>query len=395
MSKRKIEVLSVNYSCDSTSINDTPPLKKQKKEEDLLHKLLLHPDINQFALNALPSNNVFSVMQTNQQLFTSIPNVLKTLRIPSKGLQSNKQVFSNVNKLEIYGSCSDSLLINVEHFPYLKSVSLQNVIVKEIIITSPIVKLSFTNSNKDSLIPILAPQTIREVYFCGNTAATLTAFLHSQPNIECAEIDIKDSQLRTVSVTFNQVQLKKLKFAGNPWDKCTIHSLENMEELEYNGRMFITNRSSTSSLRVLRTSKNAIAFEAAIGDTKFPYLNFFSFKSTSQSSVAQRIYKECVERDQKEISPFSMTFKQKCYVSVGFLYCNNITSITNLHVRCLTDKSSQVFIENVPSLQHLSTTNQKDNWHILPFPHSLTTPCVMVSKTFTRRRENRTIKLRR
>lgn len=380
-------------------------LKKQKKEESLLHKLMFHPDINCFALEALETKDNFTIMQTDRQLFTHLPCVITHLQISLKAFLNNIKIFRSVKTLEIHEGkdfCyyGVPLVITQMQFPNLKSVFIHHFNVVEFVVEPSIKELIFKEKKNGSYLDhnsiIQIPPTLikLEANVCQKDAQKL---LYKQSKLEIIKLFVFETitesctKYEILPFSFEQSCLTRLHFSGDVRHQVSIESLENMEELDIDAYTSVVNHATSSSLRWLAI-RSPRFIQPIVGETKFPHLNYFlsmkpSFNSEndeeeigSSSQVqtdkeALRIYNECIQRD-KDIPVYhsSASKRQETFKRTLFLYCNNITSITSLTLcrDCYYSyDAGEVFIEKLQNLEQLDAFVSKKTWYIQPCSEKL------------------------
>lgn len=376
---------------NSEILPEQPLVKKQclgyNAPKTLLHKLLLHPDLNTMALQCLEMENILSVSRSDQQLFSIVPDYITEIVTHSKGMFemiTSHRSFKRVKKIEILPSCySYSLEFTNTQFPSLKIARFQQINSPSITISSSTIEDLFVLETTESKIEtmIVHPSLLK---LTANIRVSLAnQLISSQPNLQYISLNVNlsvpgfSSEMRNFTLfDFNQISLRKLQFVGWYDTSVIIHSLQNMEELDIDGApVLVINYCSVSPMRWMYFSSLSSSFEKITGRiTKFPQLNFFHVHFDHQQnfeSDALRVYQECMSRDQQKVKPFFREYVQQqsvCYSEPdNLLYCVCCPKLKTLVVKTNSGhpaQSSHIFLQNIEGLQQLEIKARQDFDHI-------------------------------
>lgn len=351
--------------------------KKQKIGESLLHKLLLHPDIDQYALKCLSIKNIFSSIRVDSVLFHHFLDNLTKLTITIGGLldiirhsrllKCLKQLI--VTKDSRDSSHSSSLVLSVDQFPLLREIVFDQINICEVIMTTcPIEELTVrVKQNKGFNYPIKVAPTLRKVEAEMHSMYAKN-LISSQPNLQTVKLVLHERKDKVVHM-FNfgsSPDLENLCMIGCKYDEVRLLSLQYLKSLELSSTTpFVVKYADFSSLRLLIIRSRRI-LQPLVGSTKFPLLNIF-LAGCDNDLEAGRIFKECVQRNQEQIPPYLPNTNIQMVFS-RYFYCNNVTNITKLHFSyiVLPCRMNHVFVQNTPQLSSLILKSEMEFLHFIP-----------------------------
>lgn len=334
--------------------------------ENVLHRVLFHPQIHQIMLEILNSYDTISLLGVDKCIRNSIPRRIKKAQICLKNLHqllANGFKFPNLVQLKVESTRRGEISLGSTDFPNLQ----------ELIVNERCESASPQNINLD--MPTVQTLLIR----CNQMLPSAISLRHSslrkfhgrlytsvadqlfpiQTNLETIDVHFVRDQHPYVNFQAN-TSLRRLSCFGNS-ETVMIQSLRELEVLElYNVKWLVSEHASTSSIRwmtICTTSPDEDIFNAI----KFPQLNFFQANHTTSHEL---LYKQCIERNQTQMAPYDDGRKLKVISNFDYLYCNQCQNVSRLVI--LQNAKQHVFIQGTEMLKELQMNYVHDQWHIRP-----------------------------
>lgn len=351
--------------------------KNKKVNESLLHQVLFHPHIGQLTLELLEVDESLSLMSVDKRFRKTIPRLFKKLEIHTMELfrlLSGGITFPNVLNLEIYGTSKKNIFLDQKQFSQLQQlyfrsltcIQLQLPTLQSLILSSSLCVDTIWSQY----------QTLRSFYGTLDVS-TANDFLNSQPHLQEIELILHaDSKIHLVLC---HRSIRTFICHGKYHPFVTIPCIKDMELLDLENVMcFVSEQLAiASSMRWMSLDTfEEDSTRHIIGNTKFPNLNFFRSSFYSQDEYAQRVYRECIERNQTQIEPYSHDKRRSLMVQNNNLsanfYCNECLDIKNLILSQTESQNLEVFVRNVVNLKQLILCCPcNKNWHLELQPKKL------------------------